>query len=338
MQEFHDLTYLAQLRALREIAELALKRYSLGAAKLHFIHYGENATYRVHSKNGTFLLRINRSDYHTKVGIEEEIEWLNHLTKDKNFLVPKPVASKRGFYVETVEALNIAGLRHCSLFKWTEGRFLRKSLKPKHMYDLGQLIAKIQGHPPLRPTKSRRYWTSEGLVGKKAKFGTVLNLKGLTKAEQRTLNKSRIKVFKKLRAFEKAFPDRQGFIHADLHFGNVFLSNKKMAAIDFDDCGFGFHLYDLAVPLISAEQTLGKKRAGEFHHFKTALIDGYSSLKKWDQHDEKILPYLVLARRIVAVGWLYSRRDNPRIRKFWPKMGKENIRKIEGQMLPSRNL
>ena len=38
-------------------------------------------------------------------------------------------------------------------------------------------------------------------------------------------------------------------IHADLHFGNVLVDGDRLAVIDFDDCGFGWHPYELAVVL-----------------------------------------------------------------------------------------
>jgi len=43
--------------------------------------------------------------------------------------------------------------------------------------------------------------------------------------------------------------DRFGLIHGDLHQENYFFHDGAVCAIDFDDCGWGWFAYDLAVPL-----------------------------------------------------------------------------------------
>jgi Ser/Thr protein kinase RdoA (MazF antagonist) len=51
-------------------------------------------------------------------------------------------------------------------------------------------------------------------------------------------------------------PDAFGLIHADLHYGNLLFARDTVRAIDFDDCGFGFRLFDFGVMLsapLSAE-------------------------------------------------------------------------------------
>src|SRR4029450_890805 len=51
-----------------------------------------------------------------------------------------------------------------------------------------------------------------------------------------------------------------GLIHGDLHHKNVLFHRGEARAIDFDDCGWGFHLYDLAVTLSELED---RPRYGE---------------------------------------------------------------------------
>jgi len=42
---------------------------------------------------------------------------------------------------------------------------------------------------------------------------------------------------------------RPGLIHADLHLGNALFWSDEVRVIDFDDCGFGYWLYDIAFAL-----------------------------------------------------------------------------------------
>ena len=52
-----------------------------------------------------------------------------------------------------------------------------------------------------------------------------------------------------LRRPSPARPGSSGLIHGDLHQENTLFTGDVAAAIDFDDCGWGYHLYDIAVPL-----------------------------------------------------------------------------------------
>jgi Ser/Thr protein kinase RdoA (MazF antagonist) len=40
-----------------------------------------------------------------------------------------------------------------------------------------------------------------------------------------------------------------GLIHADLRLANLMVDDQGLTAIDFDDCGFGWWVYDLASAL-----------------------------------------------------------------------------------------
>jgi Ser/Thr protein kinase RdoA (MazF antagonist) len=41
-------------------------------------------------------------------------------------------------------------------------------------------------------------------------------------------------------------PETKSFVHADLHFGNVLVADGVWTLLDFDECGFGFHAFDLS--------------------------------------------------------------------------------------------
>jgi Ser/Thr protein kinase RdoA (MazF antagonist) len=315
-ESFNKSSYLSQVRRLRALASKALVEYPIKVKTINFIHHGENTTFRIVATNGqTYLLRIHRNDYHTKSAIVEEMSWLNHLSK-RGLSVPNPVTSKNGNLVETIEHHDIQGSRNCSVFKWIHGGFIRKSVKPQHMFEIGQLLADFQNNTPKGKTDNRQYWTAGGLVGSNPKFGSLDKLVGISSKQQNTLTNARKTILKKLKQFEKRYPSKQGLIHADLHFGNIVSNGKNLGAIDFDDCGYGFFAYDLAIPYISVQSSLGAKKKHLFAEYKKALIDGYKTKRKWDKEDDTIFPHLVTARKLLMLGWLNSRSDNPRLKKY----------------------
>ncbi len=89
-----------------------------------------------------------------------------------------------------------------------------------------------------------------------------------------------------------------------------------MAAIDFDDCGYGFFVYDLVIPYMSAECQLGEKKKHVLPEYKKALLEGYQTKRKWDRYDEAIFSHLAHARKLFMLGWINSRSDNPKYKKY----------------------
>ncbi|HZI50857.1 MAG TPA: phosphotransferase [Terriglobia bacterium] len=323
---FAQASYLAQVRRLRALAQQALPLYARRVEACRFLGHGENTTFQVTADGGKqFLLRIHRNEYHSRSALVEELRWLQELSDDPMLIVPRPIPSKRGQLVERVESPGVGEARHCSALEWIDGRFINKSLNRSHMKSLGHVIGRLHKVGRHRTVVERPYWNAEGLVGTNAKLGTVENLPKISSSDQRTISDGRRITFRKLKRFEDRFPQRQGMIHADLHFGNLLLSQGQIAAIDFDDCGFGFHGYDLVVPLRSAEHILGKRRRREFPAFKDELIEGYCREAAWDKHDDEIFPHLISARALTMLAWFNSRWDNPALRKYFKLVASRTV-------------
>jgi len=326
MTPFTQATYLSQVKRLRRLAETALARYDLKKPEIHFINHGENTTFRIETKGGNrFLLRVHRDKYHSEAAIKEELAWLKRLGAAGRTLVPVPIKSRNGRLLESVESSGLEGPRYCDLLQWVDGRFIEKSVSTKHLFDLGRLMAKLHQSTDGTKVLHRRYWDASGLVGPKPKFGSIERICELNKNQQKILSEGRMAVFTRLKKFQSRFPDRMGLIHADLHFGNFVVGKEGLGAIDFDDCGFGFHAYDLVIPLTQIAHLCKDSPKKKFLHFVESIQNGYASLGHWDHHDEAILPVLFAARRLTMVGWLNSRSDNPRLKKLVPGSAKRAI-------------
>jgi Ser/Thr protein kinase RdoA (MazF antagonist) len=94
-------------------------------------------------------------------------------------------------------------------------------------------------------------------------------------------------------------PDMVGLIHADLHLDNALFAHGDIRLIDFDDCGVGYWLYDIAVALWEL------RHRPDYESFRTALIQGYT------QHRALPTDQLVhlddfIATREVAFGLWYA--------------------------------
>ena len=90
---------------------------------------------------------------------------------------------------------------------------------------------------------------------------------------------------------------RQGLIHADLHLGNALFQHGDVKLIDFDDCGTGPRLYEVAV-------ALWELRDGpDYPVFRDALLAGYQAERDVDvtQLDE-----FVALRQVAFDLWYTS--------------------------------
>jgi Ser/Thr protein kinase RdoA (MazF antagonist) len=179
------------------------------------------------------------------------------------------------------------------------------------------MIASMQKAAP--KTRHRRYWTADGMVGSNPKFGSIDQLSIATRKQQQVITRARMRVLIRLRRYEKRFPKRRGLIHADIHFGNLLVTDRGLAAIDFDDCGYGILAYDLAVVLLAIERQFNERDPVKISELREKLIAGYKTILPWDSHDDAILDDLVYARKLMMLGWLNSRVDNPRLAKHFKK-------------------
>jgi Ser/Thr protein kinase RdoA (MazF antagonist) len=71
-------------------------------------------------------------------------------------------------------------------------------------------------------------------------------------------------------------PRAFGLIHADLCLGeesNVLFHKGQARPIDFDDCGYGHWIYDLAVPLAHWQT------AAQWATYRQALLGGYARVR-----------------------------------------------------------
>jgi len=98
-------------------------------------------------------------------------------------------------------------------------------------------------------------------------------------------------------------PDRFGLIHADLRLANLLLHDGDVSVIDFDDCGYGWYMYDLGSALSFVEHK----------EYVPALISawvkGYGRVRPLSDAERSMIPTFVMLRRILLVAWLGSHSE-----------------------------
>ena len=93
-------------------------------------------------------------------------------------------------------------------------------------------------------------------------------------------------------------PDVYGLIHADLGTeANVLFHRGEARAIDFDDGGYGYWMYDLAIPLVDLE---GDEALPTY---RDALLEGYSEIRSIPEEQLDKLELFQAAFRALEIFW-----------------------------------
>jgi len=274
------LTRRAELGRFRQVALAALARYPIAEGRLTLVAHGENTTFRHHGTNGSHLVRVHRPERHGRgvdsvAAIRSELAWLRALRTDTELAVPEPVAARNGASTVTVDAAGTT--RVCSVLRWMDGRIHEASPRPVHLLRLGAAMARLHEHADAwRPPVGfvRIQWDHEAF------FGNVM-VYGDTPAD-RCWDLLPTELRARFRAVDARMDDTIpnagdiGLIHADLHLGNALFDRGADKLIDFDDCGTGPRVYDLAVALWELRDR------PDYPVFRDALLSGYSARRDLD--------------------------------------------------------
>jgi Ser/Thr protein kinase RdoA (MazF antagonist) len=101
-------------------------------------------------------------------------------------------------------------------------------------------------------------------------------------------------------------------IHADFAAENVMIDGDDIRLIDFDDAGFGWHLFEIVTALFFIQ--------GEpyFDQAQSALLEGYRKHRALPDSELELLPLFFLARGTTYVGWVHSRSETETARELTP--------------------
>jgi Ser/Thr protein kinase RdoA (MazF antagonist) len=281
------------------------------------INYEYNATLKVETTDGQlFALRINTNSPRTPENLRAEIAFVRLLAEDGRVKVPHPIENREGNFYTSILHEASGRMFHCVLYSWILGEELEE--EPQNEQQLSALGAAmatmhlaVEGFDlpegSSLPTFDDPLWWTEDFL---------LSEKSVLDAEAKDLISQALAAIKSgvAKFYANGTPR---VIHADMHGGNALWSEGSLSVIDFDDCGIGFPLQDLATALYYLDTP----------EQDAAFKEGYASVAPVPQCSEKEMSMLFLQRRIVLLNYLYE-TSNLKHRSVIPEYQEETLRRI----------
>ncbi|WP_019531358.1 phosphotransferase enzyme family protein [Dasania marina] len=313
MNTFYQQSLAQQEEQLLRLAYSALPAWGL-EGHLSLIKHRENAVYRLTTAdNQLYALRIHRANYHSDASLHSELSWVNAL-QGCGIEVPNAIPTQTGAFFTLASLDSIPETRQIDLLSWVDGKQIGSiedglSDSPeqiqKNYFIIGQVAAQIHNQASQWPTPEgfqRHSWGLEDLVGEEPFWGPFWELQALSPVQRSLILKARKTVRKGLMTLSTDSAD-YSMIHADLVPENVLVNANSVQIIDFDDAGFGWHLFEIATALyfIQFDQ--------HYEIAKQALIAGYRQHRPLSDQKLAQLPLLMVARGFTYLGWVHTRQN-----------------------------
>jgi len=322
---FYELSPAQQGERIEALARAALASWGIEPAELALLKYRENAVFRVAAGDGRrYAIRVHRAGYHNDAELESELRWMRALSED-GFDVPELVPTAGGKLFEIVAHPAVPEPRQVDLFAWIDGQPFgnvesglegdAESLAGT-FHTIGVLAGRLHNHsarwrPP--PGFTRHAWDTEGLVGERPLWGRFWELAALSLSERDLMIRARDRVRRDLSALERS-PRNYGLIHADFAPENLMVDGSRVRLIDFDDAGYGWHLFEIVTTLYFH---IGQPY---FDAVERAMLAGYRSVRKLTAADEALLPLFYTARGFTYLGWVHTRSETETARELTPML------------------
>ena len=269
------------------------------------LSFSENAVYRVEGPGGVVhVLRLHRPHYREIAEIQAEITFIDRLIEDRVLQTPPVLPAVDG------KKLVIIGSgereQHAVLFRYFEGHMPQADGLDRDFFRLGIISARLHDYTYANAALNsleRPQWTVATTIGEQAMWGCWKHNHAMSAEQHQVLEAADQMVRRRLAAYGR--PDnRWGLLHGDMRLANILSNREDMCLIDFDDCGFSWHMYELACACTFNEY------APDIESLCSNWVQGYHSQRALDDADVAMIPTMLMLRRLLMVGWFATHRHS----------------------------
>lgn len=248
----------------------ALHAYGLEPSQLIRVGGASNTNLRVAHDGQSSLLRLHTHSTFDAETIVGELRWLEQLREATALPLQAPRRNLAGHFVTKV---TMPGKRDllCTLLSWLPGSIppTAAALSDAQLRMVGATMAQLHHCARvLGPPRDIRRPTYDGTYFR-ARLAALITAVRQTDLPDTAVVHIDAGVQALIDRVDGLGRDRASFglIHADFHSGNYVLDDAAVQLIDFDRCGFGFFLHDLALALMELEEAQ-----------RPPLLEGYQQI------------------------------------------------------------
>jgi Ser/Thr protein kinase RdoA (MazF antagonist) len=341
MTSFETLTRRGQLRRLGQLARQALTAYSIAEAHFTPLMHADNTTFRIDAADGQrYVLRIHRASRKSPEQVRSEMLWLTALHQEGKLVAPTPVLTRTGDLLTVTSIADVPEPRMCVLLRWLPGRFIDDALTPAHLERVGAFMARLQeSAAQFRPPEGFVRGRLDHLCGKPGgitetyarhhvdnpedEAAAIQLVRDICSPEDGRRVEQLIRTIRTVQRQLGQEPDTFGLIHGDLHQENYLFHQGQVRAIDFDDCGYGYYLYDMAVTLFNV------RFRDNTPLLRERFIAGYRSIRPLAAEHEQYLDIFMDLRDLQMMLWEIEMRNHPAFRDTWETEVRETLKYIK---------
>jgi Ser/Thr protein kinase RdoA (MazF antagonist) len=258
-----------------------------------FWERGANDTYKVCCADADYFLRIYRHAAYPREANEFEAEVLCFLN-EQGLPVAFPIARKSGGYLTEIAAPE--GPRFVLVTSLAKGDTPDYELSDNCRL-VGESVAQMHQaasgfESSLKRTNLDLQWLLEGSM--------VVIQKHMAHRQDalRIINS----IAEGARSTVQKVPEESldiGICHGDLHGGNLHMHEGNVTHFDFEECAFGYRVYDLATFKWGVCLSLD----GRCDNRWSAFIEGYESVRSVSKENQSLIDTFVIIRELAETAY-----------------------------------
>ena len=332
MAGIRNQTHVQQQQLWLEVAELALRRWGLRADNMRWLGHGSKVVIRVRAADADYVLRLYLAERVNVQWLRSELAWLSMIRRKTDLLAPSPISapvdgSEQLLIELSHDRLPPPRIAYAALFEFIDGDVKSaRDLRPVDVSRVGEYLGLLHtiGQLSLPAGFDRPGLQWEGFFGDNSPYASPAESDLIGDEQRAILDESAVRLRRPLSNLASR-GDATGLIHADLLAKNIVFRERTIGALDFEFCGRGFFLYDLA-PLL---WQLKSERAADYSELEEAIWTGYTSIRPVAEGERQRLEPLIAARQFASIRWLLANLQNPTVGQAAPSLIAERCRELE---------
>ena len=296
-----------------------ISEYELGTVeRCIFWNRGLSDIYLIETNNQSYILKISHHHWRSRSDIQFELEYLDFLHQH-HLPVANPLKTKDGELLVVIHA--VEGDRYAALFPYAPGEVPQGDLSADQSSIMGNTLGKIhqaslefENATPRQPL-DLKYLLDDSLE-------IISPYLHHQSSDLAYLEDAIAKIKARLTCLEQTSP-LWSVCWGDPHSGNVhFTQDNQITLFDFDQCGYGWRIFDIA-KFLQVSLT-----AGINCKVREAFLTGYQQAQQLTELEKSSLQHLTQMAHIwawaISINAIkihhWSRLDNFYIKRYIHKL------------------